>query len=275
MDIIQERFSLAAERIREIAEEEETCKLPPHTNDAFVKLAGTWCKVFELYELSKKDPAVKVNDIDDFNERFLRGILIGNYDRNYENPAFAVKKLKRRFGRLLSAMAAKAYALMSYARNGNLEAVTLFAENFIEIYCLTKDAYEEFDVTSEAENAAFELAKGAYSSFMKDNLEFMVENDDDSISDIDLLKVNPQFVYDHRNDGAVYTDRAYLAKMAECIKNLEDKEKKEFDIYDRMSDNKCPTVSGSVPVEKGEIYRFTPAQKRLIEKYRPEHKGDV
>ncbi len=264
MDFIKERHDLAFERITEIGEECGTKdNMPEKLAAAFVKLSSLWKCVCAL---ETQAGICTANSL-------LDRIKPGNYEESLENPSFAVKKYKRKTGRLLSMMAADPYALMTEAEEGRIETVTLFLELFIEIYCIFRDAYSAGNVPAEAEKAAFSEAKAAYCSFMKDNMELLWEKDIPLLRDERVLRANPQFVYDHREDRAFYLDRSYAARYAECVNNRAEKDgnlEKPSGLH-----REFPEIAGFTPVFKRECYLFTPAQKKLIEKYSPTENGAV
>ncbi len=177
--MIKERYDLSLEKITEI---ERECGvndgLLEKTACAFRNLASLWKKVCDLYSLCNEGKGVfgkSEEELKSFYDGLYRNILPQNYEKSLENPAYAVKKLKRRNGRLLSAMACDAYTVMNDAANGNTEILTIYLELFIEIYCLFRDAYADHDTPAEAEKSAYLHAKEAYRSFMNDNMEFFAE----------------------------------------------------------------------------------------------------
>ncbi len=256
MDFIKERHDLAFERISEITEECGTKDgMPEKPAAAFRKLASLWKRV-----CASETPAGIGS-----RDTIFDGIKAENYEESLENPTFAVKRYKRKTGRLLSMMAADAYALITEAEAGNMETVTPFLELFIEIYCIFRDAFSDGTSQAEAEKAAFSEAKAAYCSFMKDNMELLLERGIPQIKDDRAFKLNPQFVYDHREDRAFYLDRSYAAKYAECVNNRAEKGGKAETVPQLY--RKFPTIAGFEPVFKGEAYAFTPAQRKIIEKY--------
>ncbi len=257
MDFIEERYELAYERITEI--EKECGKddvIPEKAAFAFRSIATLWKK---LCRVMKEKAGREATEDMYFN------LLPGNYEKALENPAFAVEKLKRKTGRLLCLMAADVYGCLKYAASGNTEAVTVFLELFIEIYCLFRDAYAEVMSSAEAEKKAYADAKVSYCSFMKDNLELFMESDVEQRFEKMPGDVNPQFLYDHRNDAAFWFDRAYGAKHAECFRVLSEKGAvgEQHIICREMK-----TIPGFEPENKRECISFTPVQEKIFNEYR-------
>ncbi len=179
MDIIKERYELAVERINEIEKEcGVTDGLPEKEAWAFRSTAAVWKRVFALNKLVNEGKGVygkTPEELKKFYDELYANVFPGAYEKSIENPAYAVKKLKRKTGRLLSVVASEPYGSMNDAANNNLEAVTIKLELFIEVYCIFKDAYEEFDSAAEASKNATMRARKAYYSFKTDYLDFYTD----------------------------------------------------------------------------------------------------
>lgn len=264
MDFLEERYSLAFEKIGEIAEGKDgNERLPKEMTEAFAHIAGRWIVACELYERCKEQDeafSAALCKSREFKESYLDAVLPENYQKNIEDPARAVKMLKRKNGQLFSAMANEAFLALNYALNGDLELLTVNLELFIEVFCIFKDAFSDTDSISEASDHAFMSAKESIASFMKDNLSLYTEKKD--AAGICFIDVNPQFVYDHLRDSALWLDSVYFARYVENGKRSEELESRIFE-------DALPKIEGSVPVAKRENISFTPAQKRLMKKYRP------
>ncbi|MCR5584980.1 MAG: aminopeptidase [Lachnospiraceae bacterium] len=173
MDFIEERFELVKGRIEEIVEEcGRKDNLPEKTARAFKTIGELWLKNCKLYDLCNGKNGVFQKSLDElkaFYDDLYFNILPENYERSLENPAYAVKVLKRKNGRLLSVLATEVYAHMNNAANGCIEKLTTAMELYVEIYCLYNDSYGDFEKT-EAEKKAYAYAKDALYSFKSDNL---------------------------------------------------------------------------------------------------------
>ncbi len=265
MDFLEERYSLAREKIREIAAgEDKIDNMPEKTTDAFTYIASLWIKACGLYDICKEKDDDSLRDLwksESFAKDYLKGILPGNYENTVENPAYAIKMLKRKNGQLFTFMANEVYLALNNALNRELELLTVKLELFIEIFCIFRDAFSDSENRVEAEKHGFELALESISSFMRDNLVLFAEEAEEP--DTELFDVNPQFLYDHRCDAALWLDSLYLARYAEMGKH-------SAKLKNRIFGASFPEQNGFAPTVKRENISFTPAQKKLIEKYSPE-----
>lgn len=132
-ELVQERYELAVERIREIAGTVETAE---KYADYFKKAATFLVKMDQVYvnavdgslfsmPLSKKEA---------LNQELYAEILDGNYDESYCNPAYAVKELGAEYGAVLSALFAELRSLIAYAYEKNTYNMVIRMELFLEMY---------------------------------------------------------------------------------------------------------------------------------------------
>ncbi len=387
MDIIDERFELVRGRIAEIVEEcGQNDSFPEKTAWAFKTIGKLWLKTCDLYELCKSEKGVFGKSLEElrafYNELYFN-ILPENYEKSLENPAYAVKMLKRKNGRFLSLLAAEVYANMNNAANGYIEYLTPEMELFVEIYCLFRDAYAEYD-RAEAEKQAYAYSRQAFCSYKKDNIadlddkvfgerydpdnnnmlrilnsdlkdlrylymygDYITENEIEIANYLNSLKdkelnemaetlasgylrgfkvmnahfkeggnasvsyfvgmeamvlrviqslkdrncnvtmrnaplrlrytecgavtttnVNTQFIFDHKDDMALWFDRAYVAREVECYKASFEKHREKTDLYNGPINIDGFGLPDFDPVYKSEAYNYTPAQNKLMVEFR-------
>ena len=131
--MIEERYGLAVERIREM-KKEQTAKEPftdyLHNMAEFVlmidevrdKLAqGTY------WDRSREELAEE-------NRRLYGDILPGAYEKSYANPSFAVRVLGDEYGQLLSFLYAELRGSIAYVFERRTEYLDILFELLIEIY---------------------------------------------------------------------------------------------------------------------------------------------
>lgn len=161
---IRERLALCRERLEMISAEET---VPEVYRPYFAAQAG---KLLQILEYGEK---VKTGVFAGYSEEQCRGlldelyaeILPENYGESFSNPAYAAKLFGKRYGRLLTYVAAKINQQIFYAAEQNLFAVVMMTELFIELY----NYFEEFH------EYTFKECRTALYSFETDNAELFAE----------------------------------------------------------------------------------------------------
>lgn len=161
---IRERLALCRERLEMISAEET---VPEVYRPYFAAQAG---KLLRILEYGEK---VKTGVFAGYSEEQCRGlleelyaeILPENYGQSFSNPAYAAKLFGKRYGRLLTYVAAKINQQIFYAAEQNLFAVVMMTELFIELY----NYFEEFH------EYTFKECRTALYSFETDNAELFAE----------------------------------------------------------------------------------------------------
>ncbi len=129
----EERYELAAGRIREIKEEHTVDEM---FQDYFQKMADFVIMIDELKEAladgSYKDAELEV--LRSWNQRLYEDILPNQYETSYGNPSYAVQNLGEDYGRLLSFLYTELRGMIAYVFEGKTEYLDILLELFIEIY---------------------------------------------------------------------------------------------------------------------------------------------
>lgn len=160
---VKERAELCEERL-EMMKTEQT--VPEEYRDFFRVQAEKVLRIFQ-YEKEAEDGSFYAQSPAECQARFdelYRDMLPGSYSESYANPKYAVKKFGKRYGRLLTYLAAKLNAQIFYAAEGNLLFVVMAAELLIEIY----NYFEEFH------EYTFKECREALYSFETDNAELFL-----------------------------------------------------------------------------------------------------
>ncbi len=133
MTVMEERFTLAAERIGQIAGEQE---LENRFQAYFAENAGYLAIMAEEWKwiASGKAKTAELMELQRHNEICFIDLTGRNYETSYANPAWAVKMLGEEFGQLLCAVCAELHSLPAFVYEQDLEAVTIRMELFLEIY---------------------------------------------------------------------------------------------------------------------------------------------
>ncbi len=131
--MIEERYGLAVERIREM-KKEQTAKEP--FTDYFHKMAEFVLMIDEVrdklaqgtyWDRSREELAEE-------NRRLYEDILPGAYEKSYANPSFAVRVLGDEYGQLLSFLYAELRGSIAYVFERRTEYLDILFELLIEIY---------------------------------------------------------------------------------------------------------------------------------------------
>lgn len=131
--MIEERYGLAVERIREM-KKEQTAKEP--FTDYFHKMAEFVLMIDEVrdklaqgiyWDRSREELAEE-------NRRLYGDILPGAYEKSYANPSFAVRVLGDEYGQLLSFLYAELRGSIAYVFERRTEYLDILFELLIEIY---------------------------------------------------------------------------------------------------------------------------------------------
>ncbi len=131
--LLQERLELATQRIGQIPQE----KLADQAfTDYFVRTAGLIGLFLEEYRFVGQGGLEKAGaaELAGRNRRLYEDILPKHYGESYANPAFACDRLGRKFGRMLSFLAAELRSLIPFAYEQDVESMVIRMEVFLEVY---------------------------------------------------------------------------------------------------------------------------------------------
>ena len=162
MELIDLRYTLAMDRIREIPGENLV-------HPAFVQYfedGAAWFLLMEAEESALRaddengpDPA----DLKRRNYRLYEEILEGNYKRSWSNPAYAAEKLGEKIGPLLSSLRYEMRSVIPFVYRRCRERVLIRAELFLEIYTAFTVAFRE-----NGEAPAYEQLRSIMSQYLAD-----------------------------------------------------------------------------------------------------------
>lgn len=132
-DIVNERYLIAIDRIKEIATEDIVCE---PFKDYFKKVAGF---VIALDEIKNNIPKLKdyeytMEQLENINDILFSDVYEENYEKSYANPKYAVDVLGEDYGRLLCYLYTTIRNSIRNIYMDRMELVTLRFELFIEIY---------------------------------------------------------------------------------------------------------------------------------------------
>jgi aminopeptidase len=197
---IKERYDLSIQRIDAILEE-KTVKEP--VLDYFHKVATFLLKIKNLVLLVENNrlETMSLDELKELNHDLYEDVLISNYRESYANPAYAVEKLGKKYGKHLSFLYSELRGLIVYAFEYRLTDITIFLELFIEVY----NYFEEED------DYTFKDIKRAIYDFESDYSGDLVE-----YRTRELLDANLSFAKDIIMNWDL-TDLRYLYQFGEYI----------------------------------------------------------
>ena len=141
-----ERFDLAIERIREIADNQECASLyQDYFKQAafFVLLtvqAMQLCESGKLYKLS-------LEELQEHNRKLYEDILPEHYEQSYANPAYSAEVFGEKMGQVLAFTAAELRGMIPAAYDRSLFEMIIRMELLLEIYsafvCTKQDAGDQ------------------------------------------------------------------------------------------------------------------------------------
>lgn len=158
-----ERMKLCRERLAAMQTEETV----PAEYRAFFKAQAQKLLLLFKYAEEVENGTFQTLSLEECKKRFdalYKDVVPQNYGESFSNPAYAVKLFGKRYGRLLTYLAAKLNAQIFYAAEGNLLFVVMAAELFIEIYNYF-EAFHEY---------TFKECREALYSFETDNAELFL-----------------------------------------------------------------------------------------------------
>ena len=139
---VQERFSLACERIRAFLADSKI--KPPYLDyfkrmAEFVELLSDWKHQVDTEDIWKQD----MQSIQAYNHLLYEDILPESYATSYANPAYAVQQLGEDYGQLLSFVYTERRGGIVYVVENRLFDLTILVELLVEILCLFEEGVPE------------------------------------------------------------------------------------------------------------------------------------
>ena len=132
---ITERYDLAMERIRQIAEEKARQAAEPF-RAYFYKMALFVGQIEDLArrQLREELEDCSLEELKLLNRSLYQDILPENYEKSFANPAYAAAELGKEQGSLLAAFYAQLRGCIVFAYECRLTDITILCETLIEIY---------------------------------------------------------------------------------------------------------------------------------------------
>lgn len=154
--MVEERFILAEERIRDIFEEleEKGTQIPVSLKKYFCQMADFLLMMTDTYRYVAEGRIYlsSLSQLQEKNHKLYEDILPEHYEESFGNPAYAVKELGEDYGRLLSFLYAELRSLIVFAYEKKKEDMVIRMELFLEVYGSFLCALTETGMLPEYEN---------------------------------------------------------------------------------------------------------------------------
>ena len=135
MTVLEERYQLCYDRIKEIA---ECANVHEQFREYFENTAKLAARIVNAYVLAEQGffADAELAELKRVNRELYEDIFAQQYETCYANPAYACKMLGTDLGRLLSFLYAELRSMIPYAFEKQLEDMVIRMELFVEIYNL-------------------------------------------------------------------------------------------------------------------------------------------
>ena len=213
LELTKERYELATERIREIAQQENT-EVSASFADYFRESAAFLVQMDKLFQAAKSGVlfAAPIEEKEKLNADLYRELAEG-YEASYCNPSYAVAALGKEYGAFLCALRAELRSLIAFAFEQKIYDMTIRMELFLEIYGWF--AMEEKPSYKELQESYSSFAFDYQEEFMEEGViaSFTTENSfaKDIVCAADLS--TPDYLYDY-GEYISENERKMVAYMA-------------------------------------------------------------
>ena len=196
--MVEERFLLAAERLRELQKEKA---LSGEYDTYFKQTADFLGDVCRLYEdvCDGKLRSLDMEELGRVNRRLYEDILPENYGKSYSNPEFSSHCFGSEYGKLMCFLASELRSVIPFAFEGRLEELVIRLELFLEVYVSFCTSLKEDGELLPADNLQ-EIFYYYVSDYTRDAFEQKLYDLLDPASDFALRIVegdlsNPAYLY--------------------------------------------------------------------------------
>ncbi len=229
-DNIEERYSLAIERISEINKDDELSDYGAGSYADYFKNVSAFIL---LMDKLKNDIAGKAFDnasleeLGEYNRALYKDVTGEAYNTSYANPRVSVRCFGEQCGRLFSMVYMEIRGLIVYMYERRLADATALIELFIELYCIVKDCAAD---NTEADYKHLKEAVYWYvSDYSDDHIEYRIRELIDPSLDFAVRIIMDSDLNDLRylyRYGEYITDNEI--KMAQHLNSLSEQQIKDM-----------------------------------------------
>ena len=181
--MIDERYELAAGRIRDIRTE-ETVK--PPFREYFRKMADFIGMIDEV-RTKLTDGTFRemgLGELAEWNRRLYQDILPGAYETSYANPSYAVRKLGEEYGQILSFLYTELRGAVAYVFEQKTEYLDILYELLIAVYNLFEEETPENERIGQIRDHIYWYASDYCDVFAADRIHEQVDPEGSFAADI-------------------------------------------------------------------------------------------
>lgn len=237
----QERYELAAERVRGIDQETNggECTVPDQMRDYFAKVSSYLVLMMDTYEEIDTGTfyELSLEQLQQRNRELYRDILPENYDTSYANPAYAADKLGEEFGRYLCVLYGELREILVYIFEKRLFFLVTGLELFIEIYDLLEDENCELH---EVRNAIYYYVSDYADITIADRTEMMLDPkhcfarsliETADLKDLRYLYYFGEYIGDNEIGTALHLGEMEESRIADMAATYTEGYRKGFELY--------------------------------------------
>lgn len=219
--IMEERFGLCTDRIKEIAQNAEVHET---FGEYFQTAARLVERIVNAYALAGQGffENAPIEELRRANTALYEELFTQNYERCYGNPEYACKQLGEERGRLLSFLYAELRCMIPYAFERRLSDLVIRMELFVEIYNLFSYAMAE-DGQIPSDEALRDTMYWFVSDYSETTMQWRVETQVDTAHDFAVRIImdsdlnNVRYLYKYGEFITPETEKLsqYLAGLSE------------------------------------------------------------
>ena len=237
----QERYELAAERVRGIDRETNggECTVPDQMRDYFAKVSSYLVLMMDTYEDIDTGTfyELSLEQLQQRNRELYRDILPENYDTSYANPAYAADKLGEEFGRYLCVLYGELREILVYIFEKRLFFLVTGLELFIEIYDLLEDENCE---PHEVRNAIYYYVSDYADITIADRTEMMLDPkhcfarsliETADLKDLRYLYYFGEYIGDNEIGTALHLGEMEESRIVDMASTYTEGYRKGFELY--------------------------------------------
>lgn len=237
----QERYELAAERVRGIDRETHggECTVPDQMRDYFAKVSSYLVLMMDTYEEIDTGTfyELSLEQLQQRNRELYRDILPENYDTSYANPAYAADKLGEEFGRYLCVLYGELREILVYIFEKRLFFLVTGLELFIEIYDLLEDENCE---PHEVRNAIYYYVSDYADITIADRTEMMLDPkhcfarsliETADLKDLRYLYYFGEYIGDNEIGTALHLGEMEESRIVDMAATYTEGYRKGFELY--------------------------------------------
>lgn len=237
----QERYELAAERVRGIDRETNggECTVPDQMRNYFAKVSSYLVLMMDTYEEIDTGTfyELSLEQLQQRNRELYRDILPENYDTSYANPAYAADKLGEEFGRYLCVLYGELREILVYIFEKRLFFLVTGLELFIEIYDLLEDENCE---PHEVRNVIYYYVSDYADITIADRTEMMLDPkhcfarsliETADLKDLRYLYYFGEYIGDNEIGTALHLGEMEESRIADMAATYTEGYRKGFELY--------------------------------------------